>query len=34
MVISVEQMRKSDAYTIEHLVPGKELIVDIGIVLV
>ncbi len=25
MVISVEQMRKSDAYTIEHLVPGKEL---------
>ncbi|MBP5556077.1 MAG: NAD(P)H-hydrate epimerase [Lachnospiraceae bacterium] len=25
MVISVERMRKSDAYTIEHLVPGKEL---------
>ena len=25
MVISVERMRKSDAYTIEHLVPSKEL---------
>ncbi len=25
IVISVEQMRKSDAYTIEHLVPSKEL---------
>ena len=24
-VISVEQMRRSDAYTIEHFVPGKEL---------
>ena len=24
-VISVDQMRRSDAYTIEHLVPGKEL---------
>jgi len=23
--ISVEQMRRSDAYTIEHLVPSKEL---------
>ena len=23
-VISVEQMRKSDAYTIEHLVPGTD----------
>ena len=23
--VSVEQMRKSDAYTIEHLVPSKEL---------
>ncbi len=25
MVVSVEQMRKYDAYTIEHFVPGKEL---------
>lgn len=25
IIISVEQMRKSDAYTIEHFVPGKEL---------
>ena len=24
-IISVEQMRKSDAYTIEHFVPSKEL---------
>ena len=24
-IISVEQMRKSDAYTIEHFVPGREL---------
>ncbi len=24
-IISVEQMRRSDAYTIEHFVPGKEL---------
>lgn len=24
-VVSVEQMRRSDAYTIEHLVPGREL---------
>lgn len=25
IVVSVEQMRQSDAYTIEHFVPGKEL---------
>ena len=25
ITVTVEQMRKSDAYTIEHFVPGREL---------